>query len=109
MDQCLVLFEVLAVAYATGPRVQPLLRPGSGDAAVLVVSDRVTADAKQVLEQSGWGYLDRRGHLRLRAPGILVDTRIPASPITSDSTVGEPLVGAAGLAIAYRLLTCPDA
>ena len=104
-----VSFDVVPVAYAAGPRVQCLVGTPPGSHAPLVVSDRITSDARRVLEESGWSYLDRRGHLRLRAPGILVDTEIPpTSTPTQESDPREPLAGAAGLAVAYRLLVLPD-
>lgn len=104
-----VSFEIVPVAYAAGPRVQSLVGTPPGGHAPLLVSDRVTSDARRLLEESGWSYLDRRGHLRLRAPGILVDTEVPpTSPPTQASAPTEPLAGAAGLAVAYRLLVLPD-
>jgi hypothetical protein len=104
-----VSFDVVAVAYATGPRVQALVGTPPGGHVPLLVSDRITSDARRVLEESGWSYLDRRGHLRLRAPRILVDTQVPpASTPTQEPDPREPLAGAAGLAVAYRLLVLPD-
>lgn len=111
VDDRQVTFEIRVVAYATGPRVRPLVeRPQSDNLNRLLVADRITADARDVLDRAGWSYLDRRGHLRLRAPGVLVVTDIAASGASaSEVTTGaDPLAGAAGLAIAYRLLTIPD-
>lgn len=102
-------FDVVPVAYATGPRVQSLVGTTAGGHAPLLVSDRITSDARRLLEESGWSYLDRRGHLRLRAPGILVDTEVLPTGLPGQvSDPREPLAGAAGLAVAYRLLVLPD-
>jgi hypothetical protein len=108
VDDRIVSFEIRPVSYATGPRVQPLLEPSTrADVVPLLVADRITAEARDALERAGWSYLDRRGHLRLRAPGVLVDTHIsPIISVTAGSTP-DPLAGKAALAVAYRLLTSP--
>lgn len=108
-DRC-VVFGLVPVAYATEARVRPLTESSVPDGTVipLLVADRITSDARETLANRGWSYLDRRGHLRLRAPGILVETDLPSieSPI-ADATP-DPLGGKAGLAVAYRLLATPD-
>ena len=43
----------------------------------MVVADQVSEGARAVLRQAGIGWLDRRGHLRLSAPGVLIDTDLP--------------------------------
>ena len=42
----------------------------------VLVADRLSSMDKKILEQSGWGYLDRRGHIRLWLDRVRVDTRI---------------------------------
>lgn len=109
IDDRRLSLAIVPVAYATGSRVLDVVDSATGDTGRLLVSDRVTADARHVLEERGWSYLDRRGHLRLRAPGVLVDTSIPPiGPPTRRPDVGDPLAGAAGLAVAYHLLIAPD-
>lgn len=100
--------DVVPAAYATGARAEELIdEPHPAGQMPVLVADRVTADAKDRLAEAGWGWLDRRGHLRLRSPGLLVDTNVPVT--TRDSKAPEePIRGRAGIAIAYRLLTHPD-
>jgi hypothetical protein len=109
LDDRVVSVEVCPVAYATGPRVQSLMAASTRDDPVaLVVADRITAEAREALERSGWSFLDRRGHLRLRAPGVLVDTQFaPLSSVTA-APLPDALAGKAGLVVAYRLLTSPQ-
>ena len=45
---------------------------------VLVVADRISAPAREVLNSHGIGWLDRRGHFRLREPGLVIDTDVPS-------------------------------
>jgi len=98
--------DVVPIAYATGARVDEVVADAHPAGRLpVVVADRVTADAKDRLADAGWGWLDRRGHLRLRSPGLLVDTTVPA--VARDTVALEPIRGRAGIAIAYRLLTHP--
>jgi hypothetical protein len=80
------------------------VRDGAG--VPVLVADRITADARKRLNDRGWSWLDRRGHLRLRSPGVLIDTDVTPSA-RSTTTHDEPIRGRAGLSIAYRLLTHP--
>ncbi len=100
--------DVVPIAYVTRARADELVanEHHAGHVSV-VVADRITADARDRLTEAGWGWLDRRGHLRLRSAGLLVDTTVPAT----DRAAGpaEPIRGRAGVAIAYRLLTHGDA
>lgn len=97
--------DVVPVAYATGPRVDEILA-GSNSRSAVLVADRITSEAREALNAAGWGWLDRRGHLRLRAPGVLIDTSVKTLA-GDDAPPSEPIRGRAGLAVAYRLLTNP--
>lgn len=96
--------DVVPAAYATGARTAELLGEAARGGLPVLVADRVTADARDQLKRAGWGWLDRRGHLHLRSPGMLIDTSVPAASRDRESP-HEPIRGRAGLAIAYRLLT----
>lgn len=101
--------DVIPVAYATRARADELLADEHPPGRVsVVVADRITADARDRLTEGGWGWFDRRGHLRLRSPGLLVDTAVPVSERAATAPA-EPIRGRAGVAIAYRLLTQSDA
>jgi hypothetical protein len=100
--------DVIPVAYATGPRADELIEEPHPEGHVpVLVADRITADAKDRLAGAGWGWLDRRGHLRVRSPGLLVDTNVPAT-FRDTTAPDEPIRGRAGIAIAFRLLTHAD-
>jgi hypothetical protein len=107
-DDARVDLDVFPAAYATGARADQLIdEPHAAGPVPMLVADRVTAEAKDRLADAGWGWFDRRGHLRLRSPGLLVDTNVPAT--TRESTApAEPIRGRAGIAVAYRLLTHPE-
>lgn len=107
LDDARLDVDVVPVAYATRARADELVADARPEGRLpVVVADRITADAKNRLTEGGWGWLDRRGHLRLRSPGLLVDTDVPAAA-RDTVALDEPIRGRAGIAIAYRLLTHP--
>ena len=102
--------EVHSLAHASPSRVRSQLarsRHGpSSNRFVVLVADAIPATTRRLLEDAAWGWLDRRGHLRLRAPGLHVDTDVtPAS--RRDSGPGAPISGQAGIATAVELLMRP--
>lgn len=72
----------------------------------VVVADRVTADARDLLNVAGWGWLDLRGHLHLAGVGLFIDADIPALRQTLPRS--GPLAGRVGLEVASLLLLSPD-
>ncbi|MGY4712921.1 transcriptional regulator [Mycolicibacterium sp. CBM1] len=83
------------------------IRTKAGKAVVgVLVADRITEDARAMLQNSGWGWLDLRGRLHLAAPGIYVHADIP--PVHGGTTArGDPFAGRAGLEVAVELLLNP--
>lgn len=76
------------------------------EAPLLVVADRVTDGARRLLSGSGVGYLDLRGHLALRAPGLVIETEI--APLKERTQRPDALAGASGLEVATALLMEPS-
>lgn len=44
----------------------------------VMVGDLITTAAKDTSRAAGWGWIDRRGHLVLRAKGVHIDAQVPA-------------------------------
>lgn len=108
LDDARFDLDVIPAAYATGARANELIEESQTAGRIpVLVADRVTADAKDRLVEAGWGWFDRRGHLRLRSPGLLVDTNVTVTTREGKSPE-EPIRGRAGIAVAYRLLSHPD-
>ncbi|MEX0835934.1 MAG: hypothetical protein WD010_07570, partial [Nitriliruptor sp.] len=59
-----------------------------------------------MLENAGWGWLDRSGHLRLRAGGLFIDRPVD-SLLGPTPRLPDPLGRPSGLAVALALLTEP--
>jgi hypothetical protein len=68
--------EVFAASTATGDDIDRIAHwRGEGIVPVLV-ADEVPDSARRVLDDRDISWLDRRGHLRLTAPGVAVDASV---------------------------------
>jgi hypothetical protein len=70
---------------------------------LVVVADRVVATAAAALSRPGYGFLDRRGRLVLRGPGLVVDAAVPATYERADGPV-DALRSPVGREVAALLL-----
>lgn len=101
---------VIPVSYCTGQRARELVRrqPARARRVNLVVADRVTAEAKAVLGDVGWSWLDRRGELHLRGLGVRVDLPLTGfGAPSSERRVEDAIAGRSGLTVAYWLCAHP--
>ena len=73
---------------------------------VVLVADRISTPARHVLSSSGIAWLDRRGHLRLRGPGLLVDSDVPPLVAEPADRVVD-LFSPTGCDVAMALLLTP--
>lgn len=104
MDGRQVTVQVETMAYATPERIHRLERTRPASGVVLVVADRINAPARELIESLGWGHLDAStGGLFLHAPGIRIDTMVPAlTPHDTGTPTG--IVGPSGRTLAYEIL-----
>lgn len=106
LDDRQLTVGLVPVSYCTAQWVAPAVAKRDPATAYLVVADRITADARELLTAAGWSWLDRRGRLHLWGPGIRVDVDIaPEVPAPSPRT--RPVSGRAGLTVAYWLCSYP--
>lgn len=105
-----VMVEVKRVSLASVDSLPRLLAEWSKRLAAktvgVVVADRVTAEARELLSAVGWGWLDLRGHLHLAGAGLFIDVDVPA--LRSPPGRSGPLAGRVGLEVASLLLLSPD-
>jgi hypothetical protein len=103
-----VVVEIKSTAYATPERVRAiLLRVPESDATRLLVADHITEAARTELASADWSWLDRRGHLLLRVPGVMIDRDVAPLPRPGAVTARDPVAGASGIAVAYAVLLDP--
>lgn len=84
--------------------------PARPDRLHVLVSDRLSSAARARLREGGWGWLDRRGHLRLWAPdhGIRIETEIEPLRARRAPDYQDPFATGVGLDVAIALLIEPD-
>lgn len=100
---------VLEVKSSSRPTIGQLERLGvrrdrsTGDLVPVLVADQLDPGARRALQDAGWGWLDRSGHLRLMAGPLQIDRPVPnlSGP---DPTPPQPLARPTGLAVALELL-----
>lgn len=80
----------------------------------MVIADRISEPGREALRRAGWGWLDRRGHVRVWTVGL----RVEAPVALSDAPTGRPTDGdsgpsgnpwtTVGLEVALAALINPD-
>jgi hypothetical protein len=71
----------------------------------VIVASRITSAARNLLNESGLSWLDLRGHLRLVAPGLFVDTAVAA--LSEPAPERRGVIGQVGKELAALLLLQP--
>jgi hypothetical protein len=74
----------------------------------VVVGDLITGPARAALRDAGWGWLDRRGHVVLRAKGVHIDADVPTDDRQMAGAPPRPISGSAGISWAAALLMAPQ-
>ena len=72
-------FEVEVKSVVTAAQGELLARRATRNVPLIVVADRIAADAKQSLREAGVNYFDRRGDLRIVSPPLFVDTLVESA------------------------------
>jgi hypothetical protein len=75
VDGTEIPIEIKRSSAVTPAVARGLRRPPKGSLGV-VVADRISEDARRELVSRGWGWVDRRGHLRVWTPGLRIATEI---------------------------------
>lgn len=92
-------------AHPTPADLRSMVDQGAGRSPVVLVADRLSDAGRDVLRSGGWGWLDRRGHLRLWAPGLRVECELARED--ADRPVGNTWT-AVGLEVALHSLIHVD-
>jgi hypothetical protein len=105
-------FEIKSLSRADPSRVESLVSrmPASRPKVMWVlVADEIPEASRKILSRAGWGYLDRRGRLRIVdvPSSILVDVEV--DPLVHPAAKRRaPIRGASGISYAAALLMAPD-
>jgi hypothetical protein len=98
-------------AYCTGQTARQLITMTDHktlEGLPMVVADRMTAEARDLLSDAGWSWLDRRGRLHLRWPTVRVDLEVAPSVPHNAANMERAISGRSGVTVAYWLLRHPD-
>lgn len=93
-------------AHPTPADLGQLLDQGAGRSPVLVIADRISDAGRDVLRTGGWGWLDRRGHLRVWTPGLRIES--PLGPGETTRPRGANLWTPVSREVALHALVHPD-
>lgn len=102
LDSTAMQIAIEVRADADASRVRELVRSGPVRTIVpMLVANRITADARALLNEAGWSWLDRRGRLHIRGPGVRIDMDIEPHR-TRLNAHRDPLRTRAGPAVRWR-------
>ncbi|MGB3411853.1 MAG: hypothetical protein WBA45_11715 [Microthrixaceae bacterium] len=92
-------------AHPTPADLTSLITDARGRGPAVIVADRISESGRSVLRSEGWGWLDRRGHLRIWAPGARIEGPLPTvgTGRPASSNLWTPL----GLEVALHALVNP--
>jgi hypothetical protein len=104
--------EVKSLARADPSRVEAMIskkRATRSEALHMLVSDEIPEASRRILGTAGWGYLDRRGHLRMidLASTMIIDVDVEPL-VRSTPRARHPIRGASGISYAAALLMTPE-
>jgi len=101
-----VAVDVKQLSIVTPAVARGLGRPRRGHLGI-VVADRLSEDARSELAALGWGWVDRRGHVRVWTKGLRISSSIDAlradAPAERFASVFPPV----GIEVALALLEAP--
>ena len=72
-------FDIEVKSVVTAAQGELLARSDIRDVPLIVIADRIAADAKQSMREAGVNYFDRRGELRIVSPPLFVDTLVESA------------------------------
>jgi hypothetical protein len=108
IDGTRVALHLVARAHPTPADVRALVEATADRLPALLVADRISEPGREVLRQAGWGWLDRRGHLRIWTPGARIEAPVSDRGEAPSSRSANPWTPV-GLEVALAALIEPDA
>jgi len=107
VDGVTVPVEVTELAVVTPVSARGLGPPDDGRVGI-VVADRVSEDARRELAARGWGWVDRRGNLRLWTPGLRIASDFAPLRVDAPAERFASILPPVGIEVALALLEAPE-
>lgn len=76
IDGTRVALHLAARAHPTPADVRQLVEATADQLPALLVADRISGPGRDELRRAGWGWLDRRGHVRIWTPGARIESPV---------------------------------
>jgi hypothetical protein len=108
VDGTRLMPAVVGRAHPTPADLTQMVTEAKGTASAVVVADRISDAGRDVLRAAGWGWLDRRGHVRVWAPGVRLESPLPESAATTGRPGPSNAWTTVGLEIAVAALCEPN-
>lgn len=107
VDGAVVPIEAKHLSVVTPATARGLPRPPEGVLGV-VVADRISDDARRELASRGWGWVDRRGHVRMWTKRLRIATEIDPLRTEPPSERFTSVFPPVGIEVALALLEEPE-
>jgi hypothetical protein len=108
VDGARVSLNLVARAHPTPADLRQLVEATTGHLPALVVADRISEPGREELRRAGWGWLDRRGHVRVWTPGVRIESPIGVGTGSTRARLADPWT-TVGLEVALAALIDPEA
>ncbi len=105
VDGTRLALHIVRRAHPTPADLRQVVEEQRGRHPALVVADRISQPGRDILRDAGWGWLDRRGHLRVWTPGVRLEVPF-AAPGDEPVRRGNPWT-TVGLEVALASLISP--
>jgi hypothetical protein len=101
--------DVKAMAVPTVAQTRTLTDGAEPGVVPVLIADQISSAVREVLNQAGVAWFDRRGHIRLVSDGVFIDRDVMPQPrYVMPGTPRMPINGRSGLAAASALLRNPE-
>lgn len=107
VDGARLAINLVARAHPTPADLRELVEGAADRLPALVVADRISEPGRDELRRAGWGWLDRRGHLRVWTSGVRIESPVPTGIGTSRARIADPWT-TVGLEVALAGLLAPE-
>lgn len=107
VDGARLAINLVARAHPTPADLRELVAGAAGRLPALVVADRISEPGRDELRRAGWGWLDRRGHLRVWTSGVRIESPVATGFGPGRARIADPWT-TVGLEVALAALLAPE-
>lgn len=107
VDGVRLTLSIIDRAHPTPAAIAQIIADAPARRPAIVIADRISEPGRERLRRAGWGWLDRRGHVRLWTNGVRIDSPVPGAGATPDRASGNPWT-TVGLEVALATMIEPS-